>query len=351
MATDNFFLCPNGHRINWSETLAGRDAKCPRCGILLRIPSANGATAQALSGAAAATVAPVATAAQQPAASSSGEQNNMAFLCPNGHRLVGPARLQGQAGQCPHCGARFLVPMLNEMERVEEVDLTDLPAEDDLPLQSVDDVPPPAGGVHPLCKLLRKLWPERERGAVIELHLEGGMMLVPDWFDDKLSRHSHGLFAAQAADPVACSGVAHTADCRLPRAKSAVDRLSDHCRSVERCLSVCLGQVARASQDRTQGVAVENGRGLHRRMRQRDNSGGALWWITPFRRWQATLVAAAIVAMGFLGGLVMSAVKRDRGVKDWGHAIAGHGGILDRVGSIIFSAPLFFYFLRAWPMN
>jgi hypothetical protein len=141
-----------------------------------------------------------AVADQNIAASGQAEQNNIAFLCPNGHRLVGPARLQGQAGQCPHCGARFLVPMMNEMERVEEVDLTDLPAEDDLPLQTVEDVAPPAGGVHPLCKLLRKLWLERERGAVIELHLESGMMLVPDWFDDKLSRHSHGLFAAQAAD-------------------------------------------------------------------------------------------------------------------------------------------------------
>jgi hypothetical protein len=202
MAADNFFLCPNGHRINWSESLAGRDAKCPRCGVLLRIPATSGATAQAMAGNTATGV-PAASAAagvQNIGASGQAEQNNIAFLCPNGHRLVGPARLQGQAGQCPHCGARFLVPVLNDMEQVEEVDLTDLPAEDDLPLQTVEDALPPAGGVHPLCKLLRKLWEERQRGAVIELHLEGGMMLVPDWFDDKLSRHSHGLFAAQAAD-------------------------------------------------------------------------------------------------------------------------------------------------------
>ena len=35
--------------------------------------------------------------------------------------------------------------------------------------------------------------------------------------------------------------------------------------------------------------------------------------------------------MGFLGGLVMSAIKRDRGVKDWGAMIEGHGGMLDRL--------------------
>jgi len=108
--------------------------------------------------------------------------------------------MQGQAGQCPHCGERFLIPVLSDMEQVEEVDLTDLPEEDDRPLQTVEDVPPPSGGVHPLCKLLRKLWEERGRGAVIELYLESGTMLAPDWFDDKNSRHSHGLFATQAAD-------------------------------------------------------------------------------------------------------------------------------------------------------
>jgi DNA-directed RNA polymerase subunit RPC12/RpoP len=203
MASDHFFLCPNGHRINWSENLAGREAKCPRCGVTLRIPGASGETAQPLgspAGGAAPASEAATVAAQQGGVAALGDQHMIAFLCPNGHRLTGPARLQGQAGQCPHCGARFLVPVLSDMEQVEEVDLTDLPAEDDMPLQAVEDVPPPAGGVHPLCKLLRKLWEERQRGAVIELHLEGGSMLVPDWFDDKLSRHSHGLFAAQAAD-------------------------------------------------------------------------------------------------------------------------------------------------------
>ena len=46
--------------------------------------------------------------------------------------------------------------------------------------------------------------------------------------------------------------------------------------------------------------------------------GAALWWITPFTRWQAALMALSISVMGFFGGLVMSAIKRDRGVKDWG---------------------------------
>ena len=76
--------------------------------------------------------------------------------------------------------------------------------------------------------------------------------------------------------------------------------------------------------------------------------GAALWPITPFAPWQAALVALTINVLGFFGGFVMSAIKRDRGIKDWGSMIEGHGGMLDRVDSISFSAPIFFHILRYW---
>jgi phosphatidate cytidylyltransferase len=76
--------------------------------------------------------------------------------------------------------------------------------------------------------------------------------------------------------------------------------------------------------------------------------GAALWWITPFSPLQAGLIALVINVMGFLGGLVMSAIKRDRGVKDWGRLIEGHGGMLDRLDSVIFAAPIFFHIVRYW---
>jgi phosphatidate cytidylyltransferase len=74
--------------------------------------------------------------------------------------------------------------------------------------------------------------------------------------------------------------------------------------------------------------------------------GTALWWMTPFSPLQALLLSMAVALMGFAGGLTMSAIKRDRGVKDFGSAIEGHGGILDRMDSICFSAPLFFHLTR-----
>ena len=74
--------------------------------------------------------------------------------------------------------------------------------------------------------------------------------------------------------------------------------------------------------------------------------GAALWWITPFSPVEAAFVALVINTLGFFGGFVLSAIKRDRGVKDWGHLIEGHGGMLDRVDSLAFSAPVFFHLLR-----
>lgn len=53
-----------------------------------------------------------------------------------------------------------------------------------------------------------------------------------------------------------------------------------------------------------------------------------------------------VTLAGFGGGLCMSSVKRDMGVKDFGDMIPGHGGMLDRVDSLCFSAPLFFHMLR-----
>lgn len=74
--------------------------------------------------------------------------------------------------------------------------------------------------------------------------------------------------------------------------------------------------------------------------------GAGLWWLTPFTPWEAAAMALVINAMGFAGGLVMSAIKRNHGIKDWGHLIPGHGGVLDRLDSLLFAAPVFFHLVR-----
>lgn len=74
--------------------------------------------------------------------------------------------------------------------------------------------------------------------------------------------------------------------------------------------------------------------------------GAALWWATLFSPWQSAALSALIVLCGFLGGLALSAVKRSLGAKDWGEMIEGHGGVLDRLDSVVFAAPVFFHVVR-----
>ncbi|RUQ39076.1 MAG: phosphatidate cytidylyltransferase [Candidatus Competibacteraceae bacterium] len=74
--------------------------------------------------------------------------------------------------------------------------------------------------------------------------------------------------------------------------------------------------------------------------------GAGMWWITPFTPLQAGAMAFITVLMGFLGGLVLSAVKRSLGAKDWGTMIKGHGGMMDRMDSVSFAAPIFFHLTR-----
>jgi len=72
----------------------------------------------------------------------------------------------------------------------------------------------------------------------------------------------------------------------------------------------------------------------------------AIRFLTPFSIGETLLVSLFITVAGFCGGAVMSAVKRDFGVKEFGSVIPGHGGMLDRVDSLCYAAPIFFHYVR-----
>lgn len=74
--------------------------------------------------------------------------------------------------------------------------------------------------------------------------------------------------------------------------------------------------------------------------------GALLTPLLPFGVVETTVLAFVVVTAGWLGGLVMSAIKRDAGVKDYGSFIEGHGGVLDRVDSLVFAGPVLFHLVR-----
>jgi phosphatidate cytidylyltransferase len=74
--------------------------------------------------------------------------------------------------------------------------------------------------------------------------------------------------------------------------------------------------------------------------------GLLLSWITPFGPGGAMAMALAISAIGMCGNLVITAIKHDRGVRDWSHLIPGQGGVVDQLDSVIFAAPAFYYLTK-----
>ncbi len=76
-------------------------------------------------------------------------------------------------------------------------------------------------------------------------------------------------------------------------------------------------------------------------------AGVLLFYFTPYHEvWEAALMSMVIAVMGFAGAMTMSAIKRDRGVRDYGTLVEGHGGVLDRIDAICFAAPVFYLLTR-----
>lgn len=77
--------------------------------------------------------------------------------------------------------------------------------------------------------------------------------------------------------------------------------------------------------------------------------GLAMAPLVPFGPVGAVAMALAVAAVGRAGSLVMAAIKRDKGIRDWSHLIPGHGGVLDQLDSVIFAAPVFYHLtLHLW---
>jgi hypothetical protein len=176
---------------------------------------------------------------------SSGAPDIIVFYCPSGHKLNAPSRLQGNPGQCPHCGEKFRIPSYEEdqveeaVEEVEEVEedlaapgdrtaasLADIEDIEDFPetheeieeLQDeivdidveadIEDFPIAEQAVaassslpgHALARLFTQLWDRHGTDGDIDLYLAEGELLSPEFFSPQLSQATHGVFAERVED-------------------------------------------------------------------------------------------------------------------------------------------------------
>ncbi|ASV73838.1 hypothetical protein THTE_1236 [Thermogutta terrifontis] len=194
------FLCPNGHRIRCGEDRAGKPAKCPKCNVKFLIPTLE--EIRAAQG-----------GENSGAATYSRDRTRIQFLCPNGHRLFGSADLQGRPGQCPECGARFRIPVVEELSGNE--------AEEAIPLSLAPEPSPhlvtgtglgdsavvPDSGIHlelfpsrspgdsrlemrgdssrgdqlagqSFGELFQKVWASRPIASTVQIRLEDGQIMT-----------------------------------------------------------------------------------------------------------------------------------------------------------------------------
>lgn len=229
------FLCPNGHRIRCQAEQAGRAAKCPHCGVKFRIPDAADLNISETGDSD--------SNVSRPEFTDSGFSDNklasvgegiqkepqIEFLCPNNHRLFGPASLQGKPGECPECGSRFRIPTYDEgpgeEQTQEKVDFgqikdietqkaaTSVEAESRPAPPSIKDrTPPEVSGSPPtisssgpaeqsIAALFARLWNLRPKDATVELRLRDGETIVPHQFLEKASRQNrNGVFVVKEAD-------------------------------------------------------------------------------------------------------------------------------------------------------
>jgi len=223
-------LCPNNHKLTCPDSLAGKAGKCPHCGAKFKIPGpASGDVAVAVP-AVAAVAEPVAAAPVKPtpapapapepeappppsirAYEEDGQapsDDEIVFLCPEGHHLCGPATLAGETGECPTCHVRFIVPSPDDAVEPEEpeISLSSTLATAEAP-QGFSFGGGEEGAPRGLGALFAELWKYRALGCAVELHLGEGRVMVPNGFAPESATLSHGLFTVSEPNGAATVSV------------------------------------------------------------------------------------------------------------------------------------------------
>ncbi len=192
------FHCPNGHRIVASAALAGKRGKCSKCQVDVTIPLPGGVEAAAapLEPGAPGDHATPPSAVEPAPAPDAGDFPEITVGPPPPPPVVGGPGNEGQVGPPePEGEERENWSFIGGDEEASAPEGFEAPA-----WGPGDGGGFPVESGNPTAVLVARLWAEREHGGIIELHLEGGSVILPEWYDAAWSRGTHGLFASQAAD-------------------------------------------------------------------------------------------------------------------------------------------------------
>ena len=225
------FLCPNGHRLSSPEASSGRPGRCPKCQAVFRVPQQGGARAtpsdsgHSLSNLEEAESLSARTSSSKlgidvPPGQRNGGANDevIVFLCPNGHKLNGPVNMQGKPGQCPHCGAKFIIPSYDDPAEEGSLEIVD----DDVTLgelerlqgsspvrdRSNSDSALPLRGSgagndgrtvspHPMATAFTEVWEKRQIGRMVELFTTDGAKVTCERFRAASAQEHAGIFATR----------------------------------------------------------------------------------------------------------------------------------------------------------
>jgi hypothetical protein len=195
------FHCPNGHRIVAPAALAGKKGKCSKCQIDVTIPRPG---AEAGPEPPPPVVVGPVSSAPEPDLPGPGVATERGADLPE--ITIGPPPAP------PPAGGEDVVagPPDPDADSDERENWSFIGGEAEPAAPEAFDGPDwdtvdvgegfatPAD--NPTAMLVARLWAERQHGGIIELHLEGGSVILPEWYDANWSRGTHGLFASQAAD-------------------------------------------------------------------------------------------------------------------------------------------------------
>ncbi len=199
------FFCPNGHRLVVAEVHGGKRGRCDKagCGVAVVIP-VRPPDEEALVAGLPEAVEP-ADAAEESGeeAAFPGQAVSEATEQPAADQANEDAEVAGDAaqadGKTAEAGEDWQFAGGADDATVE-------PAADDAAAASAAwggfEGAEPEGEAfdNPTARLVARLWVEREHGGVVELHLTGGSVILPEWYESRWSRGTHGLFASQAPD-------------------------------------------------------------------------------------------------------------------------------------------------------